>query len=222
MPLDYGALCISIWLIDVILVKCATPEARALQTVVLVAATVLDILSDLMIVSIPVCLLWNVKMPLRSKLALGCILSLSVLMVIIAIVRMAAAPPSEVIEASWSVFWLHTEACVAVIVVSVSAFRAFFVAEKASKKQAQAALQECEKRLRRKVAPPTLGLPSMLDNKGLHSSCFGSDTATQNDSAPSPVCDGSSASQSFDDDKGASHKDVELQVNPAFEYGQNR
>ena len=55
---------------------------------------------------------------------------------IIAVVRIAGGDINHgEIDSTWAIFWLQAEAAVAVIVVSMTAFRALFVAQKASKHQ---------------------------------------------------------------------------------------
>ena len=55
---------------------------------------------------------------------------------ITAVVRVAGGNINHgQVDTSWAVFWLQTEAAVAVIVVSMTAFRALFVSHRASKQQ---------------------------------------------------------------------------------------
>ena len=87
-----------------------------------------------LVVSIPVVLLWNVRITLRRKLALGGILCLSVCTMIIAIIKVAGGLTSDGgVDSSWVLFWYTIEAAVAIIVVSFTAFRALFVAHQAMK-----------------------------------------------------------------------------------------
>ena len=68
-----------------------------------------------------------VKIDLRRKFALATILCLSVFMIIIAIVRVAASVlPGGVTDTAWLFFWQTMEAAVAVITVSLTAFRSLF------------------------------------------------------------------------------------------------
>ena len=88
------------------------------------------------VISIPVVLLWNVRISLRRKFALWGILCLSIFTMITAVVRVAGGNISHgQVDSAWAIFWLQTEAAVAVIVVSMTAFRALFVTHKASKHQ---------------------------------------------------------------------------------------
>ncbi|CAF9917151.1 MAG: hypothetical protein ALECFALPRED_011062 [Alectoria fallacina] len=117
-----------------IFVKCVTPAAYLRQNGVLQAITILDIFTDAFLISIPVLLLWNVRISIRRKVALCGILCLSVCTMIISIIKVAGGKTSAGgVDSSWVLFWYDTEAAVAIIVVSFTAFRALFVAHQAMK-----------------------------------------------------------------------------------------
>ena len=89
----------------------------------------MDIASDILLVSIPCMLLWRVQLQLRQKVALGVSLCLSLIMISVAVVRMAGMRLGENnVDVVWIEFWLQQECSIAVTMVSVSAFRSFFVA----------------------------------------------------------------------------------------------
>ena len=91
------------------------------------------------VISIPVVLLWKVKITLRRKFALWGILCLSIFTAITAIIRVAGGNLGHgQVDSAWAIFWDQAEAAVAIIVVSVSAFRALFVTHRASKQQSPA------------------------------------------------------------------------------------
>lgn len=95
-----------------------------------IATTVLDVVSDILIVSIPIALLRRVRIAFRQKLGLGVVLCLSLVMAIIALVRIGALwLPIHAIDEVWVLFWLQQECSVAVIMVSITAFRSFFVVD---------------------------------------------------------------------------------------------
>ncbi|CAD6590909.1 MAG: hypothetical protein ASARMPRED_005103 [Alectoria sarmentosa] len=101
-----------------IFVKCVTPAAYLRQNGVLQAITILDIFTDAFLISIPVLLLWNVRISIRRKVALCGILCLSVCTLIISIIKVAGGKTSAGgVDSSWS----------------YSAFRALFVAHQAMK-----------------------------------------------------------------------------------------
>lgn len=109
----------------------------------------MDITTDLLIVSFPLALLWRVRISFQQKFGLGCVLSLSLFMIIIAVIRMAGIQQaSGVVDIVWLAFWQQQECSIAVIMVSVSAFRSFF-AQKANSYPAP--------RRRPEDYPPTIG-----------------------------------------------------------------
>ena len=138
---------------DAFEVKCVTPAANLRQNGVLKSVTTLDILTDVVrkswhlrsaelalmltsgpVISVPVILLWNVQISIRRKLALGGILCLSICTIIISIIRLAGGGAiNGQLEQSWVLFWYDIEAAIAIIIVSVTAFRALFVAHQAMK-----------------------------------------------------------------------------------------
>lgn len=90
-------------------------------------------------ISIPLVLLWNVKIPLRRKFTLWGILCLSIFTALTAIIKIAGGNTSHgQVDSAWATFWLQTEAAIAVIVVSITAYCALFVAHQASKQHSPA------------------------------------------------------------------------------------
>ena len=84
---------------------------------------------DHSVIVIPVLLLWRVQIKLQQKLALGLSLCLSIIMIITAIVQISGIhAPTNTIDVTWEIFWQLMEACIAVIMVSLTAFRSLFVA----------------------------------------------------------------------------------------------
>lgn len=65
-------------------------------------------------------------MELRQKIGIGLFLCLSACMIVIATVRFSGTHTHSNIVQSWEYFWLEVEACVAVCMVSVCAFRSVF------------------------------------------------------------------------------------------------
>lgn len=82
-----------------------------------------------LVLVIPIHLLWHIQINLRQKIIIGTSLCLSIVMIIITIIRMSKIRigPTQT-DIIWEVFWHEVEACTAVIMVSVSAFRYVFVA----------------------------------------------------------------------------------------------
>lgn len=68
----------------------------------------------------------------KQQLGLGIFLCLSVIMTIIAIIRISGYRFHGVgirgsVDSTWAFFWLYLEACVAVIMSSITAFRSLFI-----------------------------------------------------------------------------------------------
>ena len=84
------------------------------------------------VISIPVILLWRVRISIRQKLALASVLCVSVILIVISIIKVAAVNtiPGQV-DTTWGLFWQQAEASIAVIVVSLAVFRSLFVPESA-------------------------------------------------------------------------------------------
>jgi hypothetical protein len=88
----------------------------------------MDVVTDVLIVSFPITLLWKVRINMRQKLGLALFLCLSLVMVIVAIVRIAGINlRGGNVDIVWLAFWMQQECSIAVIMVSSSAFRSFFV-----------------------------------------------------------------------------------------------
>jgi len=95
----------------------------------LFTSAAMDILTDLLIISIPVALVYPVKLPLQRKLAILGMLCLNSFMIAITLVRVTGASlPTqfETLDAAWVLFWQAMEAVVAVMMVSMLALRSMF------------------------------------------------------------------------------------------------
>lgn len=76
------------------------------------------------VISIPVLLLWKVRIKSQQKIFLGIFLCLSICMIMIAIIKVSGLRiRKSQIDVQWEVFWQDVEATVAVIMVSITAFR---------------------------------------------------------------------------------------------------
>ncbi|XDG05101.1 hypothetical protein ABKA04_004716 [Annulohypoxylon sp. FPYF3050] len=89
--------------------------------------TVLDIISDIMVVSIPIIVLRGSFLSRSTKFGLAVFLCLSIFMAICAIVRIAGYHYRGLEDDIWEFFWQQTEGAVAVMMASITAFRTLFV-----------------------------------------------------------------------------------------------
>lgn len=78
----------------------------------------------LIVVSIPVFILWKTQLRTSQKVSLGAFLSLSIAMMIIAIVRLSGLKNNNT---TWIYYWQYMEACVACIMASLLTFRTLFI-----------------------------------------------------------------------------------------------
>ncbi|KAL8726355.1 MAG: hypothetical protein Q9166_006762 [cf. Caloplaca sp. 2 TL-2023] len=105
--------------------KCVTPYYVRRTTAVEATTIVFDIVSDLMILAIPPYLIWKVRISRRQKIGIAFFLCLSICMVIIAIIRISQVHSQT--YNIWATFWQQLEGCVAMLMVSLTAFRTLFV-----------------------------------------------------------------------------------------------
>ena len=115
----------------------------------------MDITSDLLVLSVPVTILWRVRISVRQKIGLAFSLCLSCVMVLVTIVRVAGLRPRGIgsVDIVWLVFWQQQECSIAVLMVSVSAFRSLFVpspAQPPAPKQQRHSPSEKSRRLLRR------------------------------------------------------------------------
>lgn len=107
-------------------VLACTSSYRVIRDTVI--TTVMDVLTDFIVISFPIAMLWQVNITARQKAGIGFWLCLSFVMVIIAIVRIAGIMlPGGNVDIVWLAFWEQQESSIAVIMVSMSAFRSLFV-----------------------------------------------------------------------------------------------
>lgn len=79
------------------------------------------------VVAIPIWLIYKVKMKPKRKLGLATFLCLQVLMAAMAIVRVSGIREKGNFDNPWIFLWQQVEACVAVTMVSFTAFKSVFI-----------------------------------------------------------------------------------------------
>ena len=100
---------------------------------------VLDIVTDIMIVTIPLKLVWSVRIKPRQKIILGLFFSLNLFMAVTAGVRVSGLHSKNSFDVVWLFVWQHAEACVAIIMISLTAFRSVFVESESSRARKEGA-----------------------------------------------------------------------------------
>ena len=90
------------------------------------------------VVSIPTIMLWQVRMKTAQKLGIGAFLCLSFCMIIVACIRFSGLRVRGSSIDVWQYFWLEVEACVAVCMISLTAFRSVFASNLSNANAAKA------------------------------------------------------------------------------------
>ncbi|KAI9780212.1 MAG: hypothetical protein M1816_003136 [Peltula sp. TS41687] len=97
-------------------------------------STAIDVMSDLLIIWLPVNLVWRVQMKRKEKAALGFLFSLGGVIVVFAIVRVVRTnSTTRHPEPIWLALWSASESSVAVIVSCMASFKTFFSKSTGSK-----------------------------------------------------------------------------------------
>ncbi|MCJ1372174.1 hypothetical protein MMC20_003396 [Loxospora ochrophaea] len=106
---------------------CTASSLVTREAIYLDATVCIDVVTDILVISIPTALLWKVSLDFHRKLTLGAVLCLSIFMIVIAIVRVTSAKlPGSVTDSSWIFFWQSIEAAIAIIMVSLTVVRSLF------------------------------------------------------------------------------------------------
>ncbi|CAG8976570.1 hypothetical protein HYALB_00012567 [Hymenoscyphus albidus] len=93
-----------------------------------IAQIVADVLSDLMIVVIPLFIIWKIQASWMQKAALIFSLCLTIIFVGVTIVRsIGLMVENETIDAVWAAYWLFITAELGIIMASGISFRSFFI-----------------------------------------------------------------------------------------------
>ncbi|KAB2571176.1 hypothetical protein DBV05_g10173 [Lasiodiplodia theobromae] len=108
--------------------KCSGPSTR-LYTPLTALVTVLDIITDVLVVTFPIIILRHTQMDCKQKLGLCAFLCLSVIMILFAAIRVLGAirPGEAHLDLPWEMFWQLMEACAAVMAASATVFRTVFL-----------------------------------------------------------------------------------------------
>ncbi|KAI1920440.1 hypothetical protein LOZ65_004040 [Ophidiomyces ophidiicola] len=112
--------------------SCNTPKHIRREAISLRFTTTADILSDLMLMSLPVAFILTSTLPLSQKLGLVGLFLLGFTVIAMSILRIAAIDNSLKAHTppSWLLFWDAMECTIAVIVSCVAAFKSLFTYRK--------------------------------------------------------------------------------------------
>ncbi|KAF2688990.1 hypothetical protein K458DRAFT_331710 [Lentithecium fluviatile CBS 122367] len=143
--------------LEYLVLHCNGDKSRRYQRTTLIVNCVFDLVTDVLITSIPITMLWKVRISLKRKLALGVVFSVTVFTMVFAIARVGLlSTKSYRQDMTWLYFWSNIEGYAALIVSSLGSFRTLFRSQDSDSKPSRPA-----------DAPYTIGSPQKKRN--LHS-----------------------------------------------------
>ncbi|KAJ6143092.1 hypothetical protein N7471_002545 [Penicillium samsonianum] len=114
--------------LDYIITQCPQPNHVHYENRMFWANCAGDVITDLMILSIPFLALWKTRISLRNKLILLSIFSATIFIMVTAIIRVAVGMTYDrQMNIDWLCFWSFVEVDVAIIVSCVASLRQLFV-----------------------------------------------------------------------------------------------
>ncbi|USP76826.1 uncharacterized protein yc1106_04100 [Curvularia clavata] len=113
--------------------QCATGSYKKLLVRHSTAQMTLDLLGDALILAIPICVIWKIKVQWSQKVALTSSLCLTVFMMVTTVARLAGLIYNDIVDTIWEIFWTLTSGEVGVFLAAATAFRSFFVSRKQSR-----------------------------------------------------------------------------------------
>ncbi|KAK5740537.1 hypothetical protein LTR17_004574 [Elasticomyces elasticus] len=113
-----------------VLGECQAPENVNRSLISLRFSTAVDIITDIMIIALPIFIVARVQISALQKIALICVLGLGVIIIGFAVARIIVTDAQGVHpEISWLALWSSIESSVAVIVCCLASFKALFTAQ---------------------------------------------------------------------------------------------
>ncbi|KAL1841245.1 hypothetical protein VTJ49DRAFT_7313 [Mycothermus thermophilus] len=119
--------------LETLFLHCNNLEKSAMQWRMMIAYCTIDVVSDILILCLPIAILWRVRLTLRKKLLLGAIFSLTLLTVAVTIIRgtihtgKVSEDGSQTQNIAWTWFWLSIQFITAYIIACLVSFRMLFV-----------------------------------------------------------------------------------------------
>ncbi|KAK3985000.1 hypothetical protein QBC44DRAFT_405940 [Cladorrhinum sp. PSN332] len=136
-------------------------------------STALDVSSDFFIMLVPVLLVWDLRMPLKKKISFVGLFSLTLVVMVIAIVRIVGASKTEnrQIDPTYVFLWGSIEMCIAVMVACLSAFPQLFMSPRSHKpsyQPSQTFIERVKARAILKNGPSTHMITNELTSISIH------------------------------------------------------
>ncbi|KAK3329236.1 hypothetical protein B0H66DRAFT_609958 [Apodospora peruviana] len=119
--------------LDVIFVECTSKADIAREWRNVIMSCSLDAFTDILILCFPISILWGVRVPMRKKIVLGCVFSLTIFTVIVTIIRgtiqygRIASDFSQSQNIGWVWFWIVIELTTSYLIACLVSFRLLFV-----------------------------------------------------------------------------------------------
>ncbi|KAH8701391.1 hypothetical protein GQ44DRAFT_664913 [Phaeosphaeriaceae sp. PMI808] len=118
---------------DIRELQCASGQYKQLLFNHSTAQMILDLAGDVMILAIPICVIWRLRVQWSQKIALIFSLCLTVFMMVVTIVRVAGLVYHGMVDTIWEIYWMLVSGEVGVFMAAATAFRSFFVARNESR-----------------------------------------------------------------------------------------
>ncbi|KAF2851332.1 hypothetical protein T440DRAFT_517339 [Plenodomus tracheiphilus IPT5] len=113
---------------EYIFTQCSTEASLASEHKLFAFQCAIDVITDLLIITYPIIMLWHVRVPLKKKLALMSLFSLTVIVMGTVIARVSVIPTTDSqADVSWLYLWYNLEMSVTLLVSSLAAFRQLYV-----------------------------------------------------------------------------------------------
>ncbi|KAH7082813.1 hypothetical protein BKA63DRAFT_598912 [Paraphoma chrysanthemicola] len=116
-----------------VVVECSTPEIGKFTLDAFKVQAAFDISSEVFILIIPFTILWQVRLDVRRKLALGALFALTVLIIVCAISRtivVTETASGPYLDVTWLYLWYKVELDLAIVVACLASFRALFTSQR--------------------------------------------------------------------------------------------
>lgn len=107
---------------------CTTPRDATAKAASLWYALAVDLLTDLLIMALPLRLLWNLRISFQQKFAVGIVFTVGIITMIFAIVRSVSLDGTTTagqVSTQWLILWGAIEGMVAILVGCLPAFAIF-------------------------------------------------------------------------------------------------
>ncbi|KAK4225248.1 hypothetical protein QBC38DRAFT_483440 [Podospora fimiseda] len=116
------------------IVECVDGPGLRLATAWAGAQMALDLAGDLFILVIPCILIYQIRVRLTQKIALGFTLCLTIVMVILTVVRIAGLQYKGKLDSIWETYFILVPAEIGLTLVAATAFRALYISKSKNRK----------------------------------------------------------------------------------------